>query len=237
MIPFPPLSNREREVIKLLLEGKSNKLIALDMKISERTVEFHLNKIFTKFQVNSRLELVLRLQNEPNGNESEKLGVSTVAKKSNFGENDAGPNFWNWVTSLREAVSKIGEEFRMKNSSDANTDNPAISVTFFESIRTCLSKYAEFTGRASRSEFWWFTLFVVIGTSAFVQISEAAGSIFLLAFLLPFLAAGSRRLRDGGKNPWELLFLLLPVGGIILLGFYWALPSSPSFSEENTLPT
>ena len=58
----PRLSNRERETIQLLLEGKSNKLIALDMKVSERTIEFHLKNIYSKFQVNSRMELVLKLK-------------------------------------------------------------------------------------------------------------------------------------------------------------------------------
>ena len=70
----PRLSNRERETLQLLLEGKSNKLIALDMKVSERTVEFHLKNIYSKFQVNSRMELVLRLKNDMNWLESEKLG-------------------------------------------------------------------------------------------------------------------------------------------------------------------
>ena len=51
----PRLSNRERETLQLLLEGKSNKLIALDMKVSERTIEFHLKNIYSKFQVNSRM--------------------------------------------------------------------------------------------------------------------------------------------------------------------------------------
>ena len=59
----PKLSKREKEVVKLLLEGNSNKLIALAMGISDRTVEFHLRNIYAKYQVNSRLELVLLLEN------------------------------------------------------------------------------------------------------------------------------------------------------------------------------
>ena len=37
-------------------------------------------------------------------------------------------------------------------------------MTFAESVQTCLSKYADFTGRARRSEYWWFALFVLIVT-------------------------------------------------------------------------
>jgi DNA-binding NarL/FixJ family response regulator len=55
------LSNREEEVVGLLLEGKSNKLIASSLSISESKVEFNLKNIYTKHQVNSRTELILKL--------------------------------------------------------------------------------------------------------------------------------------------------------------------------------
>jgi DNA-binding CsgD family transcriptional regulator len=236
MQQYPRLSNREREVVELLLEGKSNKLIALDLKVSDRTVEFHLKNIYSKFRVNSRIELVLRLKGETNWVESEKLGVSTVAGKRNLAENSDGLDLWNWVTSLREAVFRIGKELKMKISSDSNTDSQTSPATFYESIRVCLTKYAEFSGRASRPEFWWFALFVLLGASAFTLLSETMGSLFLLAVLLPLLAAGSRRLRDSGKSAWWQLFLLAPFAGIILLGFLWALPSTNSFPDEDTLP-
>ncbi|MBK8780966.1 MAG: DUF805 domain-containing protein [Anaerolineales bacterium] len=100
-------------------------------------------------------------------------------------------------------------------------------MTFFESIRECFTKYAEFNGRASRSEFWWFTLFVTLVASALLLINETVSNIFLVAILLPLLAAGTRRLRDSGKDPWWQLFLLVPVGGIVALGIMGALP--PAF--------
>jgi DNA-binding NarL/FixJ family response regulator len=67
MAPSEKLSSRQQEVVDQLLEGKSNKLIASSLNISERTVEFHLKNIYDKFQVSSRVELIL------------KLGDSTVA--------------------------------------------------------------------------------------------------------------------------------------------------------------
>ena len=97
-------------------------------------------------------------------------------------------------------------------------------MTFFESIRVCFTKYAEFRGRATRSEFWWFMLFVTLVASALLYVSEAWSNVFLVAILLPLLAAGSRRLRDSGKSGWLQLYLLVPVGGIIMLGIWWAMP-------------
>ena len=234
----PRLSNRERETLQLLLEGKSNKLIALDMKVSERTIEFHLKNIYSKFQVNSRMELVLRLKNDMYWLESEKLGYSTVADKRILAENDGGLNLSNWVTSLREAVFKIGKELRMKVSSNSNIDNEPSPITFQESIRKCFTKYAEFNGRASRSEFWWFALFIVICLSAITLLNETIGEVFLLATLLPLLAAGSRRLHDSGKSAWQLLYLLVPIAGVFIVGSLWALPSIiDPLSEEDALPT
>jgi DNA-binding CsgD family transcriptional regulator len=224
MTQFPQLSNREQEVIQHLLEGKSNKLIASSLGVSDRTVEFHLKNIYVKLEVSSRVELIL------------KLGHSTVAGKAEVAENRDRPNLWNWATSLREAVSRIGKEFKMKNSSNTNAPNEVSTMTFYESIRVCLTKYAEFNGQASRTEFWWFFLFIILVASALAYMSEILPSVFFIAVLLPLLAAGSRRLHDSGKSAWQLLYLLVPVAGIIMLGFFWAEPSIDSSSDNDTLP-
>lgn len=221
MEQFNDLSSREWEVVKLLMEGKSNKLIALALGISERTVEFHLKNIYTKLHVSTRVELIL------------KLGQSTVADKGGVAENKDRLNGWSWAASLRDTVSKISEELSMKSKANSNVGNEAGTLTFFESIRECFIKYAEFNGRASRSEFWWFMLFVVLVASALLLINETVSNIFLIATLLPLLAVGARRLRDSGKNPWWQLYLLVPVGGIIMLGFFWAMPSASPVLEDS----
>ena len=108
-------------------------------------------------------------------------------------------------------------------------------MTFFQSIRTCLTKYAQFTGLASRAEFWWFTLFVVLVAGALAYLSQPWSNVFLVAMLLPFFAAGARRLHDIGKSAWWLLFVLVPAGGIILLGILWAMPPA-AHQEDGALP-
>ncbi len=208
------LSAREQEVVNLLLTGKSNKLIASALGISDRTVEFHLKNIFAKRQVASRTELIL------------KLGTSTVAGREEITENRASRS---WATLLREAVSMIGKELRMESFMKASEEaNPE---TFFGAIRVCLAKYAEFNGRATRPEFWWFALFITLGASALAYISEALGSVFLIATLLPLLAAGARRLHDTGRSGWWQLFLLVPIAGIVIVGSLWALPPADGSSE------
>lgn len=220
MEQLPQLSKREWEVVNLLREGKSNKLIASSLGISERTVEFHLNNVYNKFEVSSRVELVL------------KLGESTVAEGEGATENRDALNSKNWATSLREAVSTIGKELKMTTTLKEEAGGEGTAMTFPQAIRVCLSKYAEFQGRASRSEFWWFALFVTLVTAALTYVSESIASIFLIAVLLPLLAVGSRRLNEAGKSPWWLLMLLVPVGGIVTLGILWAMPPAEKLLDD-----
>lgn len=225
------LSKREQEVVKLLLEGKSNKLIASALSISDRTVEFHLRNIYEKSDVSSRTELILKLGNTPAGGETEKPVKSTVAEERKATENrDRTNSPMNWFTSLREAVSNIGKELRMENVEGSDVSDGDNTLTFYESIRVCLAKYAEFNGRASRAEFWWFTLFVTLVASALTYLSESVASVFLIAMLLPLLAVGARRLHDTGRSGWWQLFMLVPVGGIVLV---WILCAEPT---KDTLP-
>lgn len=71
-------SQREQEVIEILLQGKSNKQIALALDISASTVEYHLKNIYKKLQVNSRTEAVLRLGKSIGSDSTGKSGKSTV---------------------------------------------------------------------------------------------------------------------------------------------------------------
>ena len=104
---------------------------------------------------------------------------------------------------------------------------------FGQAISTCLSNYANFNGRARRSEFWWFWLFVVIVQvvvqTLFAMIVGTDSALYsLLAFVLaivlaiPLYAAGARRLHDTGKSGWLQLLVLIPCAGIIIMIVLWA---------------
>ncbi|HQU80643.1 MAG TPA: DUF805 domain-containing protein [Azonexus sp.] len=94
-------------------------------------------------------------------------------------------------------------------------------MTFGESIKTCFSKYAGFSGRASRPEFWWWTLFVVLASLACGIVSDKLSALFSLATLLPSLAVGARRLHDTNRSGWLQLLYIIPLLGWILL-FFWS---------------
>jgi len=85
-------------------------------------------------------------------------------------------------------------------------------------ISTCLSKYATFSGRASRSEYWFFVLFTAIvgfisGIIAGVVGSDVLGYAIQAAFWIPGLAVSIRRMHDVDKSGW---FVLVPIYGFIL---------------------
>lgn len=90
-------------------------------------------------------------------------------------------------------------------------------MTFQESIKTCFQKYATFEGRASRAEYWWFVLFLFLVSLATSVISPKLNILFLLATLLPSVAAASRRLHDTDRSGWWQLITLIPLLGIIVL--------------------
>jgi len=101
-----------------------------------------------------------------------------------------------------------------------------------EAVRTVYSKYVTFDGRARRSEFWFFTLFVtlvnigstiltvafgLIGLHGLVKVLDVLVVIFGLGTLLPNLAVSVRRLHDGNRSGWFVLLGLIPIVGMIIL--------------------
>jgi len=89
-------TDREKDVVKLLLQGKSNKQIALELGISNRTVEFHLSNIYAKLRVTSRTEAILQLTEghlrESTGDDENRIQVkSTVDINGESLENGVKP--------------------------------------------------------------------------------------------------------------------------------------------------
>ncbi len=133
---------------------------------------------------------------------------------------------------------------------------------FAESVRTCFGKFADFQGRASRSEFWWFFLFSVlvslgltIPLYVLMAIAAAAGDnaagaglaaviaiiwsiavvIITIVLLIPLLAVGARRLHDYGQSAWFLLLYFVPCGNLVLI-VLWALGGTPGDNPYGPRP-
>jgi|GWRWMinimDraft_6_1066014.scaffolds.fasta_scaffold06599_2 uncharacterized membrane protein YhaH (DUF805 family) len=95
-------------------------------------------------------------------------------------------------------------------------------MDFQTAVKTCLTKkYADFSGRASRPEFWWFVLAQFLASAVVSVVSSLLATVLALGLLIPSLAAGARRLHDLGKSGWLQLLGLIPIIGWILL-IYWA---------------
>ncbi|MGV3571831.1 MAG: DUF805 domain-containing protein [Ramlibacter sp.] len=99
-------------------------------------------------------------------------------------------------------------------------------MNFTEAVKACFQKYATFSGRAGRPEFWWFFLFQVGVFVVTGYISEIMYGIAALALLLPGLAVGARRLHDIGKSAWLLLVGLIPFVGFLVLVYWFVQPST-----------
>ena len=138
-------------------------------------------------------------------------------------------------------------------------------LTFMEAVKKVyLKNYCNFSGRASRSEFWWSYLaqyammmvlycvmiFLTIITTTILMAMDAeettasivtalicAGPMIILGLilLLPSLGVTVRRLHDTGRSGWYILISLIPLAGLIL--YYWlALPSDMYENQYGPVP-
>ena len=107
-------------------------------------------------------------------------------------------------------------------------------MTLPDAVRTCFRKYVTFSGRAPRSEYWWFALFVFL-VSLVLSVVDAAlfgdgtaevdaspaqpiTGLWQLATLIPLLAAGWRRMHDTGRPGWYVLLpMIVAAGGLFFV--------------------
>lgn len=107
-------------------------------------------------------------------------------------------------------------------------------MSFGEAIKSVFSKYATFSGRARRSEFWYFVLFnflvsFVLGLIPFLSV---VSGLWALAVLIPSLAVAVRRFHDIGKSGWTYLYLLIP--SLLYVGylFYFVFKYAFSYIQD-----
>jgi uncharacterized membrane protein YhaH (DUF805 family) len=124
-------------------------------------------------------------------------------------------------------------------------------MNFGEAIATCMGKYGTFSGRASRSEYWWFYLFTILMSWGATIVDGAVASsgdpavassgdpmveiVVTLVFFVPIIAAGCRRLHDMGKSGWWQLLWFIPIIGWILLIVWLATNTKPEGDKYNQI--
>jgi len=120
-----------------------------------------------------------------------------------------------------------------------------MSNALSESVTAVLRKYADFSGRANRPEYWYWVLAmflvqivlaliegaILAPMLGFVAFSPEAGQplrlLFSLAVLMPSLAVAVRRLHDTGRSGWWLLIQLIPILGALVILWWLIQPSEP----------
>ncbi len=110
------------------------------------------------------------------------------------------------------------------------------------------TKYAQFSGRSRRKEFWLFYLLITIATIVLTFIDISIGSfdavsgfgllsgIFTLAIIVPSLAVSVRRLHDTDRSGWWLLISFIPLLGTLVLIVFWCLRGTQGQNEYGDDP-
>ena len=105
---------------------------------------------------------------------------------------------------------------------------------FTEAVKSGFANYVNFSGRARRSEYWYWTLFVILTSIAVNIIDAILGSapifsvVVGLGLLLPGLAVSIRRLHDTDRSGWWILIGLIPLIGFIILIVFYVQDSEPT---------
>ena len=117
-------------------------------------------------------------------------------------------------------------------------------VTFEQAVRSAIQQhYCDFSGRASRSQYWWYVLFTVILSAilqAFGVFSPKVASVLVgiinLALFLPGLGLAVRRLHDINKSGWFILLAFIPVVGAIILIIWFCKESEMQPNQYGPVP-
>lgn len=119
-------------------------------------------------------------------------------------------------------------------------------MNFMDAVKACLNNYANFSGRARRSELWWFVLFnfcAQIATSivdsiimSIIGFTALLSFLVMLALIVPGIAVAVRRMHDIGKSGWWLLLGLIPIVGPIILIIWYVKPGQPGPNQYGPDP-
>ena len=116
-------------------------------------------------------------------------------------------------------------------------------MEFMPSVKDGINNYGMFTGKADRSQFWWFQLFFFLGVIIATIIDYLVFGtpyrfillLWILFTIIPVLAVGSRRLHDTNRSGWWQLLLIPPIIGWIILIILWSEESFETDPEKRPI--
>jgi len=126
-------------------------------------------------------------------------------------------------------INKDIEKTEKKQTVKEKTYDTQPSLSFTEAISTCFKKYADFSGRARRSEFWYFILFYTLCFFGAAFIPFLLPIVWLVLFL-PYHAVWARRLHDINKSGWFIIPIYIT--SFIVVGAIWFLIWSCQDSDK-----
>ena len=133
---------------------------------------------------------------------------------------------------------------------------PAQMIGFVDAVKKALMQnYANFNGRASRSEYWWMMLFAAFLYFPAIMIDNLAGLViiesdpdsgiglgplyllYILGMLLPVVSLAVRRLHDIGRSGWWYLIIFVPCVGVIVFFVFIVMDGQPHHNDYGEVPT
>jgi uncharacterized membrane protein YhaH (DUF805 family) len=161
-------------------------------------------------------------------------------------------------SNVPEVWSGVSYQPQPSDTAPPPLELPHYGISFGGAVARGFKKYATFTGRASRSEYWWWTLFTFLTYLVLGLLTYAVGTltsrdggrtpglvalpliilfaVFFLGILVPTLALTVRRLHDAGYSGLFALLLLVPYLGSLIIFIFALLPSSPGGASYDPRP-
>ena len=147
-----------------------------------------------------------------------------IKSKINEGWSDAK------IQSSVKAKYGIDEIFKQSSTRKKSRGN---RMDFLTSLKVCHTKYADFEGTASRSEYWWFYLYTwLLIPFCFIPYVQILFIIIALTTVIPYMAVAVRRMHDLNYSGWRILWGLIPLLGSILLIVWYSKEGNLNKDDE-----
>ena len=163
-----------------------------------------------------------------------------VPENDEINNTDAGNVFSTPDNTQYSSQQSFNQQQFATNQNPQNVNNGSM----FYWIGQVFKKYADFSGRARRKEYWFFVLMTMIIVIFFTIVAEVTGtifpfilnSLFSMAILIPSWAVLVRRLHDTNRSGVKILMALIPIAGTIILLVYLAQDSTPGDNQYGPCP-